>query len=93
MVFGRTITERVIMSQVIQVLFAFLFALLPGCPTEDSTNCKWDAVNMGNGNGYDFVTIHDTYTNKVVVIKGEWHGVDARGRTHRDFPRAKVYTY
>lgn len=79
------------MSQLVQLLFAFLFAILPPCPTEDSTNCKWDAVNMGNGNGYDFVVIHDTVKDKVIVLKGEWHGVDAKGNERRDFPRPKVY--
>lgn len=31
--------------------------LLGPCPTEDSTNCYWDAQTMGNGEGHDFVII------------------------------------
>jgi hypothetical protein len=76
------------MSAVLKLLFAFLWAMTPECPTEDSTNCHWDAVSMGNGNGYDFVSI--TSGNQTVVLKGEWHGVDARGRERKDYPRPRI---
>jgi hypothetical protein len=31
--------------------------LLEPCPTEDSTDCYWDADTMGNGRGNDLVTV------------------------------------
>lgn len=40
-------------------LFAILLAVLPPCPTEDSTNCAWDAATMGNGAGRSFVALGD----------------------------------
>lgn len=33
---------------------------LPACPTEDSTNCVWDAQEQGNGLGTSFVDIDGT---------------------------------
>lgn len=30
---------------------------LEPCPTEDSTQCYWDADTMGNGRGNDLVTV------------------------------------
>jgi hypothetical protein len=33
-----------------------LSVLVPACPTEDSTNCYWDADSRGNGVGQDFMT-------------------------------------
>lgn len=30
---------------------------LPDCPTEDGTNCIWDATEQGNGIGRSFVDI------------------------------------
>jgi hypothetical protein len=30
---------------------------MPACPTEDSTNCVWDASSRGDGNGRSFVDI------------------------------------
>lgn len=35
-------------------------AYLPPCPTEDSTNCYWDATVQGNGLGQSFVDINGT---------------------------------
>jgi hypothetical protein len=33
------------------------------CPTEDSSNCYWDADKMGNGTGHSFtVDGHGNYT-------------------------------
>lgn len=29
----------------------------PECPTEDSTNCHWDATQHGNGKGTSFTTV------------------------------------
>lgn len=34
--------------------------MLPACPTEDSTNCYWDATQHGNGYGNSFVDIDGT---------------------------------
>ena len=31
---------------------------LPPCPTEDSSDCYWDAAKMGNGQGVSFVNIN-----------------------------------
>lgn len=31
---------------------------LPPCPTEDSTDCYWDATVHGNGTGQSFATYH-----------------------------------
>lgn len=76
------------MSAIMKLLYAFLFAVTPPCQQEDSNNCHWDAVSMGNGSGYDFVTV--TVGSKEVTLKGEWHGVDARGRVRRDYPKAVV---
>ncbi len=33
---------------------------LPACPTEDSTDCYWDATQPGNGYGNSFVDIDGT---------------------------------
>ena len=44
---------------VMQIVVGFLFSVLPQCPTEDSTNCKWDATVQGNGVGRSFITLHD----------------------------------
>lgn len=33
---------------------------LPACPTEDSTNCYWDAVTNGNSTGQSFANIDGT---------------------------------
>jgi hypothetical protein len=35
----------------VQFIYALLSLLLPVCPTEDSTNCYWDAQVHGNGMG------------------------------------------
>lgn len=78
------------MSEVVKLLFAFLFAVTPPCQQEDDTNCHWSATVQGNGNGYDFVTV--SVGTKEVVLRGEWHGTDTRGRTKRDYPRAIVRT-
>ena len=44
----------------VAALIAFLFAVLPACPTEDSgAFCKWDATIQGDGNGASFVVIAD----------------------------------
>lgn len=40
-------------------------SILPPCPTEDSTNCIWDASKRGNGQGQSFVGIGGT----VIFIK------------------------
>lgn len=38
-------------------ILALLFALiLPACPTEDSSFCRWDASVQGNGEGTSFVS-------------------------------------
>ena len=38
------------------ILLALLLALLPTCPTEDSTNCGWDASGH-NGTGSSFIDL------------------------------------
>lgn len=38
-------------------LLTLLLSLLPSCPTEDSTNCYWDAQSRGNGIGTSFVDV------------------------------------
>ena len=44
----------------IQVVFAWLMAVLPPCPYEDSGNCAWDADTRGNGYGNSFVVVGDS---------------------------------
>lgn len=39
------------------IVLALLLAMLPACPTEDSTNCGWNASTHGNGTGSSFITI------------------------------------
>lgn len=39
----------------IELLIPLLLSLLPPCPTEDSTNCYWDAEHRGNGVGTSFI--------------------------------------
>lgn len=34
--------------------------LIHECPTEDSTNCVWDATAQGNGHGQSFLDIDGT---------------------------------
>lgn len=34
--------------------------LLNECPTEDSTNCVWDATAQGNGTGQSFIDLDGT---------------------------------
>lgn len=36
-------------------LLMVLALLLPSCPTEDSSNCHWNAAEQGNGVGHSFV--------------------------------------
>ncbi|MDP2047577.1 MAG: hypothetical protein Q8K33_01605 [Cypionkella sp.] len=38
-------------------IFALLLSLMPACPTEDSTNCGWDAQAQGNHRGQSFVSL------------------------------------
>jgi hypothetical protein len=40
-------------------LMAFFLMLMPPCPTEDSTDCGWNAQQQGNGVGTSFVSIDD----------------------------------
>lgn len=43
-------------------LFTILFAVMPVCPTEDSSNCKWDASVQGNSVGFSFIDLNgETY--------------------------------
>ena len=42
------------------ILAVILSLILPACPTEDSTQCTWDASAQGNGQGTSFVAIDDT---------------------------------
>lgn len=37
---------------------------LPPCPTEDATNCHWDAAHQGNGHGRSFDSIQGRITYK-----------------------------
>lgn len=40
--------------------------LLTSCPTEDSTDCFWDATAQGNGTGQSFIDLNGTaYTLNV----------------------------
>lgn len=42
---------------------------LPPCPTEDSSNCYWDATVQGDGNGMSFIDIDGTayYTDGTIL--------------------------
>ena len=71
------------MSQVMQLVFAVLFAILPECQGFES-NCKYTA----NPYGYDAVIL-DTPGYGHLLMKGEFH--DGPGIPHkRDYPRAKI---
>lgn len=39
---------------------ALLLMMLGACPTEDSSNCLWDAQTRGNLRGSSFLTLGDT---------------------------------
>lgn len=39
------------------------FLPLVECPTEDSTNCFWDATAQGNGTGQSFIDLDGTAYN------------------------------
>lgn len=39
------------------LIISLLFAALPACGTEDSTNCAWDSDKAGNGTGSSFVDL------------------------------------
>jgi hypothetical protein len=41
----------------LNILAAVLFATMPACPTEDSTDCAWRADVQGNGQGHSFVNV------------------------------------
>lgn len=46
------------------ILFTILFAMLPACPTEDSTNCGWDGgtnsfAAITDGKGTDLLIFQD----------------------------------
>lgn len=38
-------------------LLAVILAVSTPCPTEDSTNCRYDAATMGNGLGSSFIAV------------------------------------
>jgi hypothetical protein len=42
------------------ILFLVWLALTTPCPTEDSTNCYWDAQTQGNGRGTSSLRIDFT---------------------------------
>ena len=42
------------------MIFAFIAALFPACPTEDSVRCAWDAEAQGNGTGASFIALTET---------------------------------
>lgn len=48
------------------LLFAILFAILPPCPTEDSTMCRWDA----GGSGVSFVALSDGTAHLLIYADG-----------------------
>jgi hypothetical protein len=58
---------------------------LPGCATEDSTNCYWDSSQHGNGSGLSFVDINGiayypnavSETGKLVLPCALWSGADS----------------
>lgn len=42
------------------LLIALLALILPPCPTEDSSQCYWNAAEQGNGTGASFIDIGGT---------------------------------
>jgi hypothetical protein len=56
-----------------ELLFTILFAILPPCAEEDSSNCRWDADNMGNGTGTSFVALHTPGTPDDLLIYEDGH--------------------
>jgi hypothetical protein len=51
--------------------FAALLSIMPPCPTEDSTNCGWDASKRGNGRGVSFVAIETTAGELLIYEEGK----------------------
>jgi hypothetical protein len=51
------------MSAALAILAMLLYAVLPACPTEDSTWCGWDGG--GNGLGTRYVNLWDGPTSPV----------------------------
>jgi len=41
----------------LSIFWAIMFAILPPCEYEDSSNCKWDAGSYGNHIGDSFIDI------------------------------------
>lgn len=42
------------------LILAAAALILPPCPTEDSSQCYWNAAVHGNGTGTSFVALGDT---------------------------------
>lgn len=36
----------------IELILAIVIAIIPACPTEDSTGCYWDGGDNGQGHSY-----------------------------------------
>lgn len=44
----------------LNLLWTLLFSVLPPCASEDMSNCAWDAVASGNGQGTSFIDMGGT---------------------------------
>lgn len=74
------------MSQMMQLIFAVLFAILPECQNHEDVNCK----STHNPYGYDTVwlDVPTTGNKDILMMQGEFH--DGPGlKSYKDFPRPK----
>lgn len=74
------------MSQVMQLIFAVLFAIMPECSSGTQVNCK----STANPYGYDVVwlDVPTTGNKDILVLKGEFHQGPGM-KDLRDYPRHK----
>ena len=53
----------VLIATIVMVVLCAIIIMDPHnwepCPTEDSTNCYWDAQTQGNGEGQSFIAFND----------------------------------
>lgn len=50
------------MTGIAALLLAVAALILPPCPTEDSDQCYWNAVEHGNGQGTSFIAVDGRVT-------------------------------
>lgn len=51
------VTETMVAALAVICLALMVWLAIPVCPTEDSSNCLWDAQTQGNGRGQSFIDV------------------------------------